>query len=42
VNRGIDSKRIRAIGYGEADPIATNATLSGQAANRRIEFIRLK
>jgi len=42
VNRGIDSNRIRAIGYGEANPIATNATAAGQAANRRIEFVRVK
>ncbi len=42
VNRGIDPKRLRAVGYGEADPIASNATKAGRAANRRIEFVRIK
>ncbi len=42
VNRGIDPKRLRAVGYGEADPIATNATARGRAENRRIEFVRIK
>lgn len=42
VNRGIKVDRIRAAGYGEENPIATNATKSGRAANRRIEFVRLK
>ncbi len=42
VNRGIEPKRIQAIGYGEEDPIASNATKTGRAQNRRIEFIRIK
>jgi len=42
INRGIDPKRLRAVGYGEANPIATNATAKGRAENRRIEFVRIK
>lgn len=30
--------RVRAAGYGDADPIASNATLAGRRANRRISF----
>lgn len=42
LSRGIDPKRIVAVGYGELDPIDTNATGEGRAANRRIEFVRIK
>jgi outer membrane protein OmpA-like peptidoglycan-associated protein len=41
VNSNIDSSRIIAKGYGEADPIASNKTAGGRAENRRIEFHRL-
>lgn len=41
VARGISSNRIRAVGYGPKQPIASNATAQGRAANRRIEFIRI-
>ena len=38
INRGnIDSKKIRAISRGEAEPLDTNQTDSGRNANRRIE-----
>jgi outer membrane protein OmpA-like peptidoglycan-associated protein len=40
--RGIDPKRIRAVGFGELDPIDTNSTSEGRKANRRIEFVRTK
>ena len=33
---GVSERRLRAIGFGEASPIADNATASGRAANRRI------
>jgi len=35
---GVELKRMQAIGKGEANPIATNATPEGRAKNRRIEF----
>jgi OmpA-OmpF porin, OOP family len=40
VNRNIEPGRIRAKGFGPADPIASNKTESGRAQNRRIEFQR--
>jgi len=42
ISKGIDSKRIRAVGFGATVPIADNRTASGRAQNRRIEIIRLK
>jgi outer membrane protein OmpA-like peptidoglycan-associated protein len=38
IKRGIDPARMEAIGYGEAKPIASNATAAGRAQNRRTEF----
>ncbi len=38
VAAGVDSERLRAIGYGESKPIASNAMESGRAKNRRVEF----
>lgn len=37
--RGVDVSAMDAKGYGEADPIADNATEDGREANRRIEFV---
>ena len=34
-----DASRLAAEGRGEADPIASNATLEGREQNRRIEFV---
>ena len=44
VQKGIDNSRLRAIGHGEKNPIATNKTEAGRAKNRRIKLIvkRLK
>jgi outer membrane protein OmpA-like peptidoglycan-associated protein len=38
VDQGVDSARIEAVGYGEALPVATNATTVGRAQNRRVEI----
>ena len=35
---GVSSSRIRAYGRGEVEPVASNATPAGRAANRRIDF----
>jgi len=42
MKRGIQGYRLKAIGLGSADPIADNSTPEGRAANRRIEFVRIK
>jgi len=34
---GIEADRVSAVGYGEAEPIATNDTAAGRAQNRRVE-----
>ena len=36
--RGVNTSGLAAVGYGEANPIADNATAEGRAANRRISF----
>ena len=36
---GIDAQRLRAVGKGEADPVASNDTVEGRANNRRVEII---
>lgn len=37
--RGVDTSRLTAIGFGESNPIAPNITADGRATNRRIEFV---
>lgn len=39
VARGIDSTRIQAVGYGAAQPVASNDTAAGRQQNRRIEVV---
>ncbi|WP_138438418.1 OmpA family protein [Marinobacter alexandrii] len=34
---GIDPERVTAVGYGETEPVASNTTAEGRAANRRVE-----
>ncbi len=36
--RGVAAERMSAKGYGDANPMADNATLAGKSRNRRIEF----
>lgn len=38
-NAGVPANRIRAIGLGEDQPVASNLTDSGRAQNRRVEII---
>jgi outer membrane protein OmpA-like peptidoglycan-associated protein len=40
--KGIDSSRMKSIGYGSDKPVATNKTESGRAQNRRTEFKIIK
>jgi len=37
--RGVDPSRIRAEGFGESSPVATNQTAEGRANNRRVEIV---
>ncbi|AUI69240.2 OmpA family protein [Beggiatoa leptomitoformis] len=41
VARGIDANKIVTEGFGQASPIASNATLEGRQKNRRVEIIIL-
>lgn len=38
---GIDRSTLSVVAYGEAYPAASNATVDGRAANRRVEFRRI-
>ncbi len=42
LNRGISPSRLKAKGYGESRPVASNKDAKGRAKNRRIEFYRIK
>ncbi len=38
ISNGVESSRLKAVGYGESSPVDTNATTQGRAQNRRIEL----
>jgi OOP family OmpA-OmpF porin len=38
VKKGIPSSRLRTVGRGENEPVASNKTKEGRAENRRMEF----
>lgn len=38
-SRGVPAERVRAVGRGESQPIASNATASGKSRNRRVEIV---
>ncbi len=42
VSKGIDSGRLKAEGFGIANPIASNKTAAGRDANRRVEIVSKK
>ena len=39
VQRGVDTSRITARGYGKGHPVADNASPEGRAMNRRVEIV---
>jgi len=41
MDKGISGKRLRAKGYGETRPVATNDTVEGRMRNRRVELTRI-
>jgi OOP family OmpA-OmpF porin len=41
VGRGVDCKRLVAVGFGGTKPVADNASPEGRAANRRTEFVNV-
>ncbi|WP_409562584.1 OmpA family protein [Hyphomicrobium sp. MC8b] len=38
VSEGVPAEKLRAVGYGQDQPIASNATAAGRRLNRRVEF----
>ncbi len=38
VRHGVNPEKVRAVGYGETQPVAENTTSQGRKLNRRIEF----
>jgi len=39
ISRGVDKKRLKAVGYGLTKPVADNNTEEGRAKNRRVELV---
>ena len=42
VSQGIDTRRLRAMGYGDRIPVASNDNPAGREQNRRVEFRIIK
>jgi outer membrane protein OmpA-like peptidoglycan-associated protein len=42
IDRDVDSRQLSTRGYGETNPVATNATKEGRAKNRRVEVRPIK
>lgn len=42
VAKGVDASRMRAVGYGESKPAASNDTAEGRASNRRVDLVVTK
>jgi len=36
ISKGIDKNKLESVGFGEANPVSTNKTSAGRAANRRV------
>jgi outer membrane protein OmpA-like peptidoglycan-associated protein len=41
IGKGVDSKRLKVIGYGSSRPIGPNTSAEGRALNRRVELNRI-
>jgi len=41
-SKGVPAERLRAVGFGQGRPIATNASTAGRATNRRVAFTVLQ
>lgn len=39
INEGVEAERMKAVGYGDTKPIASNKSSKGRAENRRVEFV---
>ncbi|HBS43167.1 MAG TPA: hypothetical protein DEA26_10830 [Oceanospirillales bacterium] len=39
VSKGVSPEQLTAVGYGEANPVASNETSAGRAQNRRVELV---
>ena len=42
VTKGIEKNRLKSVGFGEKQPIASNENEEGRAQNRRVEFKFIK
>ncbi len=42
IKHGIESHRVKAVGFGPSSPVADNRTAAGRSKNRRIELVRIK